>query len=92
MKTIASYRRWFGLLRICLSKVIFGLIPKDRTLILFNSWFGDKYADALKTRVFNNSYEDKDRIRNKDFKTGSKKDYKPEVRYKEKKKSRKSSN
>lgn len=48
MKIIARLRRWFGLFRVCLSKVIFGLIPKDKNLILFNSWFGDKYADNCK--------------------------------------------
>ena len=41
-------RWWFGLFRVSLSKSIVRLIPKEKNLILFNSWFGNKYADSCK--------------------------------------------
>lgn len=43
-----DFRWWFGLLRVSLSKLLVRLIPKDKNLILFNSWFGNKYADSCK--------------------------------------------
>ena len=48
MEIIEDFRAWFGLFRICLSKAIVWLIPKDKKLIVFNSWFGYKYADSCK--------------------------------------------
>ncbi len=48
MGIIDSISFWFALLRVCLSKTIVALIPKDRKLVVFNSWFGNKYADSCK--------------------------------------------
>lgn len=48
MTMLGDFRWWFGLFRVFLSKVIVRLIPKDKNLILFNSWFGNKYADSCK--------------------------------------------
>lgn len=48
MKISFDFRWWFGLARVILSKSLVRMIPKDKKLILFNSWFGNKYADSCK--------------------------------------------
>lgn len=63
---------------------------KSKGAILFDyAHLSDKYVDALKTRVYNRAYEEKDKP-SKDVRIReAKKDYKPEIRYKDKKKKHK---
>ena len=64
---------------------------KSKGTVIFDyAHLSDKYVDALRTRVYNRTYEDKDRP-SKDYKNHSeaKKDYKPEIRYKDKEKKKK---
>lgn len=35
-------------LTLAIAKYIFGCVPKNKKLVLFNSWFGEKYADNSK--------------------------------------------
>lgn len=48
MRHINILLRPFRVLLILLCKSIAGVIPKDRKLVLFGAWFGQKYADNTK--------------------------------------------
>lgn len=59
---------------------------KSKGVILFDyAHFANKYAEALTTRVYNKSYDNKQ----KEFSVKAPKDYKPTVKYKDKKSKKK---
>ncbi len=68
---------------------------RSKGAVIFDyAHLSDKYTDALKTRVYNRSYEEKDKS-SKETKPAvktEKKDYKPEIRYKDNKKKAKRKN
>lgn len=43
---IRKIRSFLGLIRKNALKTLTGLIPKDKNLILFSAWFGERYADS----------------------------------------------
>ena len=45
-KQIRIIRHSLGVVRNVFFKKLTGLVPKDKNLILFSAWFGEKYADS----------------------------------------------
>ena len=45
-KQIRIIRHSLGVVRNIFFKKLTGLVPKDKNLILFSAWFGEKYADS----------------------------------------------
>lgn len=48
MGNLKAVLRPFRILFILLCKLITGLVPKDKKLVLFGAWFGQRYADNTK--------------------------------------------
>lgn len=48
MNSMKLIRRKLSFLYRNIIKSLVGLIPKDRNLIIFSAWFGEKYADSTK--------------------------------------------